>query len=736
MKIEGTVEHVIFRGIDTGYAVLELSTKTGHITTSGKFPLVGEGEKVVAEGNFVQTKYGSQFVAEKMELVKPTDNEQLIRYLSSGLITGVGPVTAKNIVNTFGSETLWVMENSPKLLARIKGISIKKAMDISQGLLDIKKMQEAIMFLQQYDVSVNLAVKIFDCYKSETEKIIKENPYKMVEDIEGVGFKTADKIALKVGVPEDSEFRIRAGFINTLTTQAERMGSTVMDQNELVLQTAELLENNAENTKERYEKVLVKMIIDGVVQEFVEGDNVQIAFSKFATYEKQIAKNIMRLIDGADVLVCDVDADIAAFEQKKNIKLHSEQINAIKTAVSSGVCVITGGPGTGKTTIVKCIVDILSKQNLTSMLMAPTGRAAKRLSESTGLDAGTIHRCLQSEFGGAFKRFGHNETDPLKADVVLVDEVSMLDCFLASSLLRAIRSGARLVLVGDKDQLPSVGAGNVLADIIASQVVPVAQLTQIFRQDDTSMIVENAHRIHDGKMPKLNGNSKDFFFSKKQEPIDIQNEVVSLFSKRLPKFANLSTKSIQVLCPTKVGAAGATALNDVLQATLNPQDDQHAVLLSGKRFGVGDRVMQTANNYEQSWTKQDTMELGSGVFNGDIGYVSEVNPKTGEVVVEFEDGKRSVYSFAEASDLQLAYAITIHKSQGSEFDIVIIPVGGGNPFLFNRNLLYTAVTRAKKMVVLVGKEEHISYMVWNTKMAKRKTLLLDFLQKVSNGISL
>ena len=734
MTITGTVEHIIFRGIDTGYAVLELKTPAGFVTVSGKFPMIGEGELVVADGEYTQTKYGKQFVAEKIEIRKPESKEQLIRYLSSGLISGVGPVTARNIVNTFGDETLWVMENSPKLLARIKGISIKKAMDISQGIIDIKKMQEAVMFLQQYDVTINLAVKIYDEYKSETEKVIKNNPYKMVEDIDGVGFKTADKIALKIGISEDSEFRIRAAFVNTLTEHAEKMGSTVILQDELIKQTALLLGANVDNVHESYEKVLVGMIIDGVVEEFVENNEVRIAFARYAGYERSIAKHVNRLKLGAETIVLDLSADIAEFEQKRDIKFHKEQINAIETAVREGVAIITGGPGTGKTTIIRCIIDIFKKQKKQCVLMAPTGRAAKRLSEATGEDAGTIHRMLQSEYGGGYKRFGKNEFEPLSADVVLVDEVSMLDAYLASNLLKAVRSGARLVLVGDKDQLPSVGAGNVLADLIASNVVPVAYLTQIYRQSEESQIVANAHRIHDGKMPIMNGETSDFFYSKKLDPSAIQTEVVSLFSERLPKFSKCDTKSIQVLCPTKIGASGTNELNARLQEIVNPQDEQHSVVLTGRKFGVGDRVMQMCNNYEQTWTKQDTLEIGSGVFNGDIGYVSEVNPKTGELVVDFEDGRRSVYSFAESSDLSLAYAITIHKSQGSEFDVVIIPVAGGNPFLYNRNLLYTAVTRAKKMVVLVGKEEHISYMVWNTKIMKRETLLLKFLKEYADNV--
>lgn len=733
MQISGNVEKVVFRSLDTGYSVLELQTITGSETVSGKFPLVGEGERVTAFGDYQNTRYGRQFVAEKIQVDKPTNKENLTKYLSSGLISGVGPVTAKNIVNTFGDETLEIIEKYPKMLARIKGISITKAVAISQAVQDIKKMQEAVMFLQGYDVSINLAVKIYDCYKQNTEKIISKNPYKLVEDIDGIGFKTADKIALKLGIPEDSEFRIRAAFINSLTTHAERNGSTVISQSELINLTCALLGARVQDVTESYEKVLVKMIIDGVVQEYVEGDSVRLAFTKFANYEKSIARHIERIKQSADCLVVDIDADIKTFEQKRDIVLHDEQKRAIKTAVQEGVAIITGGPGTGKTTIVKCIIDIFKKLKKVCVLMAPTGRAAKRLSESTGYDAGTIHRMLQSGGESGFRRFGYNELEPLPADVVLVDEVSMLDAYLASNLLKAVRSGARLILVGDKDQLPSVGAGNVLADLINSDQVTTVALTQIFRQAEESQIVVNAHRINNGQMPVLNQKEGDFFFSAKEDALSIQNEIVSLVSNRLPKFNGVEWKNIQVLCPTKMGASGTVELNAVLQKKLNPKSEEVAVELSGKKFAVGDRVMQTTNNYEQSWTKEETLELGCGVFNGDIGYITEVNPKSGEVVVLFEDGRKSTYSFAESSDLSLAYAITIHKSQGSEFDVVIVPVAGGNPFLFNRNLLYTAVTRAKKMVVLVGKREHISYMVWNTKMARRETMLCEFLKKMANG---
>ena len=732
MEIIGNIDRIIFKNLDTGYTVLELNTGSEVVVLSGKLPIVGEGERLSAIGDFQITKYGDQFVAKSVKVFKPFKRDNLIKYLSSGLISGVGPVTAKNIVDCFGEETLEIIHNYPELLSRVKGISKNKAISISNAFNEIEKMQHAVMFLQQYDIPIGLAVKIYECYKQNTEFVIQKNPYQLVEDIDGVGFKTADKIAVKIGIPLDSEFRIRAAFIYVLESHAERMGSTIVDQNQLLMMVCEILGTNIDNVKESYEKVLVKMIIDGVIKEFVY-DQTKIGLTRYINYEKIISKNIFRLLNCADNLVVDIDADIAEFETKKKIKLHLEQKNAIKLAITQGIAIITGGPGTGKTTIIKCIIDIFDKLNKKCILMAPTGRAAKRLAQATEGEAGTIHRWLDSYGDNGFRKFRYNELEPLNADVIIVDEVSMLDDFLASSLLKAIRSGARLILVGDKDQLPSVGAGNVLADFISSETIPVASLNQIYRQNETSQIVVNAHLIHDGKMPNLNKKQGDFFFIEKQDSISIKNEVVELVCSRLPKFSNLDFKNIQVLCPTKIGASGTLELNQALQQTLNQQDDEHSVSFGNKKFGVGDKVMQTNNNYDQPWINDTNFEIGKGVFNGDIGYIRNINSKSGEIVVEFEDGRIANYGLAESSDLSLAYAITIHKSQGSEFDIVVIPVSGGNPYLFNRNLLYTAVTRAKKMVVLVGKKEHVSYMVWNTKTIKRETMLQIFLQKLSNG---
>ena len=732
MQIHGVINKIIFSNIETGYSVLEVDTDIGNVKISGKFPVVGEGEMVIANGEFITNKYGRQFLAEQVKIENPQNKENLIRFLSSGLIRGIGPVFAKRIVDMFSIEALSIIENNPLYLTRIKGINERKALEFSQSVNNVKKMQSAVMFLQQYDVTLSLAVKIFECYKSETENVVKNNPYKLVEDIEGVGFKTADKIAIKVGISKNSEFRIRAGIIHCLSLNTERIGSTILSKKELFNQVSVLLELNDKDLLELFDVVLTKIKIDGVLQNIIKESIEYISLTKYVTYEKSIANNLIRIKENADFLIADIDQDILEFEQKKKIKLHDQQKQAIKTAITEGVVIITGGPGTGKTTIVKCIIDIFKKQNKTCLLMAPTGRAAKRLEESTNIEAGTIHRMLEVDFSGGIRRFAHYEKNPLLADVVLVDEVSMLDVFLASSLLRAVRSGARLILVGDKNQLPSVGAGNVLADIISSNLFSVVELTQIFRQTDASQIIINAHRINQGKMPYLSSHNTDFFFSSQVDSNSIKNEVVSLVSKRLPQYFDCDWRDIQILSPIKTGQSGVESLNQNLQEILNSCNSSKFIEYNNKKFMVGDRVMQMNNNYDKTWSKPLTFELGKGVFNGDIGFIVEVDTKSAELVVEFEDGKQVVYNSIDMNELSLAYAITIHKSQGSEFNIVVIPITSGNPFLFNRNLIYTAITRAKKCVVLVGKKENIAFMVANTKMTKRETLLVDFLRKMSD----
>ncbi len=733
MEIKGIVESIVYRNSENGYTILDLFSAGRMITVAGKFPIVGKGETLELEGEFkINKKYGEQFEAESIRVEKPTDTYAIEKYLSCGLISGVGEVTAHNIVKRFGERTLEVIENSPNELAEVRGISIKKANEIHNTYKDIKKMQEAVMFLQKYDISINMAVKIFNKYKYRTEEIISANPYKLIEDIEGIGFKTADKIAMKIGIEFDSEIRVRAGVLFALTEIAEKQGSTLAYVEVLKKTTLEVLELD-ENYTEHVESAIIDLEITGALKKVTHKEKEALAISKYYSMEDYIARKLMNLTAGEVVQKLGDENDIAQYEKLNNITLHENQKQAIIAGVSEGVVVITGGPGTGKTTIIKGILKIFKNARKKCMLMAPTGRAAKRLEEQTGESASTIHRALEANFGGGSKGFVRNEHNPLDADVIIIDEVSMLDVFLMSSLLKAVNFGTRIILVGDKDQLPSVGAGNVLADIIASEEFKVVELTQIFRQSEDSMIAHNAHKINHSEMPDLSAKSSDFFYSPVSEPEAVANEIVSLISERMPKFFGISSEDIQVIAPMKAGFAGVDNLNVLIQERLNPAEKgKKQIMLQKRIFRVGDKVMQIVNNYDQDWEKYNDFgypTYGSGVFNGDMGYIDDINTEINEVYVTFDDGRRVCYSYAELDELVLSYAITIHKSQGSEFPVVIIPIMGGSPLLMNKNLLYTAVTRAKKVVVLLGKQSNVFYMVSNKSAAVRNTMLEALLKK-------
>lgn len=730
MNITGTVENIVFRNSDNGYTVLDLDSKGEMITCVGYFPIISEGEEVNLNGEFkVNSRYGNQFVVSEAFVKPPESLSAIKRYLSSGLIKGVGPVTSEAIVNTFGKDTLQVIEFNPSLLAQVKGISKHKAEEISSSFADIKKMQNAVMFLQKYDISLNLAMRIYDVYHGRTEEAVRRNPYRLVEDIDGVGFLTADRLAQKMGIPPNSGFRVRAGVSHILKETAEKNGNTFIPKFFLNEGLEKLL---GQSVDEKLTSVLEDMQLEGVVKLFEYEDAPAVALARFYNTEQSIASRMSLLSLNQNETSIDVKSQISLFEQTNNIKFHEDQIKAIETAISSGVSVLTGGPGTGKTTIVKCICSILKDARLSFLLLAPTGRAAKRLSESTGIEAKTIHRGLEVDPTSNRTRFMFNEQNKLQFDAVIVDEVSMVDCVLFNSLLKALRHGAKLILVGDKDQLPSVSAGNVLADIIASDVIAKHNLTHIFRQSEDSQIVTNAHLINKGEMPVLDNSSKDFFYDKTAEPADVKQSVISMVTSRIPKFLNTDPKNIQVLAPMKVGVAGVDNLNKELQDKLNPASLKKAeIVLEHTTFRVGDRVMQTVNNYNQEWVKyhKTQSEFGSGVFNGDIGEVKQVNTQSGEVVVHFEDGRIATYVKGDLRDLILAYAITVHKSQGCEFDVVVLPIVSGPHIIFTRNLLYTAVTRAKKMVVLCGSKMNISRMVRNNYTAKRFSLLKGFLKE-------
>lgn len=732
MILSGRIENIIYKNSENGYTVLELFAEKRMITVSGKFPIVGIGEELELQGEFkMHPDYGVQFVAESVKVESPADENAIEKYLSCGLISGVGEVTAKNIVKAFRLNTLNVIENEPQKLVSVRGISQRKASEIHNTYKDIKIMQEAVMFLQKYDISISTAVKIFDKYKYKTEEILTENPYKLIEDIDGIGFKTADKIAMKLGIKFDSEKRMRAGLLYELSEIAEKQGSTIAILDELLTLTLQTLELD-ETYKEFLEKAIVDLEISGSIRKVEFEEKEAVAISKYYTMEDYISKKLLSLSVGEETAKLGTIQDIEQYEKIENITLHEKQKEAVLAGTNEPIVVITGGPGTGKTTIIKAILKIFKNQKLKCMLMAPTGRAAKRMEDQTKEPASTIHRALEVNFAGNGRGFVRNENNPLEADVIIIDEVSMLDVFLFSSLLKAVNFGTRIIMVGDKDQLPSVGAGNVLADIIASERFKVVELTQIYRQSEESMIAQNAHKINNSEMPDLKQKSSDFFYSATHEPELVAKEIVSLMAERIPNFYNdITSDDIQVITPMKAGLAGTNNLNVLIQEKLNPRaSNKKEIELHKRIFRVGDRVMQIVNNYDKEWEKYNSfgaVSFGEGVFNGDAGKIDEINEEINEVFVMFDDGRRACYSYAELDEIVLSYAITIHKSQGSEFPVVIIPIMGGSPLLMNKNLLYTAVTRAKRMVILIGKSTNIYYMIMNKSSAVRRTNLRKML---------
>ena len=731
MVLEGTIEEIIFRNEENGYTVAELSHKGEYTTIVGKFLAVNVGESVRLTGKFVTNmKYGEQFSFETSELIFPSSINGIKKYLSSGLIKGVGPKTAKEIVNTFKKDTLEIMEFAPQRLSEVKGISPKKAEAIGSAFSELKKIQNTVMFLQNYNITTNMALKIYEIYKEKTVENVKQNPYKLVEDIDGIGFSSADKIAQTMGIKYDSPFRMRAGILHILNENSEKNGNTYMPKEILFDQLSVLLGLDKKEKKDEYLKVLDNLSLDNIVKVFFKKPYEIVMLSKYFMIETSVAQKLALLNESAKQSNKDVSKDIAHFEQINHITFDENQKIAIKNCIQNGVSLITGGPGTGKTTIIKCIMEILKADGNKVMLLAPTGRASKRLSESTKYEAKTIHRGLEVDFKNGRNTFVHNDKNPLDATAVIVDEVSMVDVMLMNALLKALRRDCKLILVGDKDQLPSVGAGNVLDDILKSEVIFVSFLTKIFRQNEKSLIVTNAHKINDGEMPIIDNTSNDFFFDQKSELSDIKNTIVEMVTKRIPKFQNTDVSKIQVLAPLKAGVCGIENLNRCLQQEINPPSYKKIERQVGSViFREGDKVMQTCNNYDLEWIKNDDYmeEEGAGVFNGDIGYISEIDPQTGEVVVLFEDGRECVYPRTELVQLSLAYAITIHKSQGSEFDIVVIPIITGTSMILTRNLIYTAVTRAKKMVVLVGEKKNLKQMVANVYTQTRFTMLKDFL---------
>ena len=737
MVIRGIVENIVFQNKENGYTVADIDSNGELITIVGKMPTLNEGQNIEAEGEFVRTqKWGEQFSVSHFEIEEPSSLEGIKKYLASGLVKGVGPVTAEAIVNKFGEKTLEIIEYNPQRLTEVRGISEARAVEIGKTLFELKKMQDTVIFLAQYDISTYLAVKIYETYQEKTKKVLEENPYKLVEDVVGIGFKTADTIAQKLGLPQDSKFRIRAGILHILNETSDHEGNTYLPKEKVIKKLSKLLEIDCEFKKDDIADVLHIMSIDGIVKELSFDETECLMLTKFYVIEKKLAHQLLLLQKQAPTYHLDISADISEFERINKIEFHRDQKEAIKLAIQEGVCVITGGPGTGKTTIIKCILSSLRSLGKNVALLAPTGRAAKRMSESCDYEAKTIHRALwvdPSKTGlNSDAVFLYNERNKFPFDVVIVDEVSMVDATLAYNLIKALKPGSKLLLVGDKNQLPSVGAGNVLADIISSNLIPYCNLTQIYRQEEASLIIRNAHAINRGEMPILDNSSKDFFFETKNEPQEIMRSIVHMMCYRIPKFLNIEPTKIQVLAPMRLGVCGVDNLNNQIQSILNPQSINLPEIIVGQTtFRLKDKVMQTANNYSLSWQRNigGRYEIGEGVFNGDIGFISGINLQTSTLEVTFEDGRVCEYPRHEIGQLTLSYATTIHKSQGSEFDVVIIPMISGAPQILTRNLLYTGVTRAKQMVVLVGQKQNLHAMIRNNYTAKRysalKPLLLE-----------
>ena len=730
MIISGDVEKIIFRNEDNGYTVVDLRSSGDYVTAVGVFPEIYEGMRLELTGDYkYHARHGLQFLAESVKVVEPDGAAAIEKFLKSGIFKGVGEVTARNIVERFGERTLDVMKTSPEKLAEVKGISAKKAAEICATLREHGEMQDTLVYLQRFDVSLNLALKIYKTYGARTEEVIKTNPYQLISDVERVGFQTADKIAQEVGITKDSDFRIRAGIIYTLKEASNKSGHTALPDDILKKELLSLL-GFYETYLEKVECNIEDLIFLAEIKDYVV-DNARfyMLYKSYLT-EKTIARRLALLEAAHGDIEVDFSEQIDKFEEMSGIKLHEKQREAVSNSLNSGVHVITGGPGTGKTTIIKCILHILKFLKLSYQLCAPTGRAAKRMGEATGEEAKTIHRLLDLDFKDGKGYFTYNENTKIPVDVVIVDEVSMVDEYVFSSLVKALQDGATLILVGDKDQLASVGAGNVLADVIASGLFKITYLDKIYRQSDGSMIIENAHLINHGKMPVLDNRAKDFFFVDKSDPTEVKEEVEALVTTRLPKYLKCEQTDVQVLCPMKKGVAGVISLNAAIRDSLNPKKDSSDDIKCGEyTFREGDKIMQTVNNYEQEWFEEvdGRTRRGAGVFNGDTGFIESIDRQNMKFNVRFDDNKVSEYSLSDIDQIIPAYAVSVHKSQGSEFKAVVVALSQGNYFIMTRNLLYTAVTRAKDLCVIVGAEDVVKRMVRNNYTAKRYTLLTRFL---------
>ncbi len=738
--VSGYVDHIIYRNEENGYTVLALEEEGTEITCVGTFQYIGQGEAIEAQGHYTEhAVYGQQFHIESFQTKIPEDAAAMERYLGSGAIKGVGAALAARIVKHFGQDTIRIVEEEPERLAEVKGISERKAQEIARQIEEKSDMRKAMIFLQKYGISLNLGAKIYQQYGQELYQVLRENPYQMAEDIPGVGFKAADEIAEKIGIRRDSAYRVKSGLLYTLLL-ATGQGHIYLPRQELYHQAMALLQVD----EETLEKHLMDLAIErkAVLKEMGAGPVV------YGAQLYHLELNTARMLRELNVEISRdltrIDSRIQAMETETGLRLDERQREAVREAASHGLFVLTGGPGTGKTTTINAMIRYFEGEELSIQLAAPTGRAANRMTEATGWEAQTIHRLL--ELSGALEEstagahFERNAQNPLEADVVIIDETSMVDIYLIHALLAALSVGTRLILVGDVDQLPSVGPGNVLRDIIGSKAFPVVELTRIFRQAVKSDIVVNAHKINRGEQVELSNKSRDFFFLERQEAILALRVVIALIQEKLPKYIQADPMEIQVLTPMRKGVLGVEQLNPFLQKYLNPPDASKKEKEYGHTlFRQGDKVMQIKNNYQLEWEIRGqygiAAEKGVGVFNGDIGRVREINEFAGIMTVEFDQGKYVDYSFKPLDELELAYAVTIHKSQGSEYPAVVIPLLTGPQMLMNRNLLYTAVTRAKKCVTLVGSVQTFRQMIANKREAGRYSALDVRIQELGESLA-
>lgn len=714
-KIVGTVTEIVYYNSVNGYAVCDIETEEDTITAVGYMPYIAGGDKVTLTGEWTfHQDYGPQFKVEFFEKNMPSEINDILKYLASGSIKGVRLATAQKIVDMFGEDTLNILEKEPEKLSKIHGISRKKALEIGAEYVKQQGVRNIVMYLQKFGITPQSAVKVYKRYGSSSVETIKENPYVLSETVYNIGFKTADKIALEMGISPNAPIRIE-GAVKHILSNSSMNGHTYVPKDILLDEVCSFLSI----TVEEAENVIVKMIFESKLKNEIYNDgNQKIYLPKLYEAEVYVAHKIKKIAENNTLEKgIDIEKVIKDIEKTNDITLAEHQKSAIYCAMEKGATVITGGPGTGKTTIINTIIQIMDKLDKNVMLAAPTGRAAMRMTEVCGIEAKTIHRLLESSFSenDDNMNFAKNEDNPLDCDIVIIDEMSMVDILLIQSLLKALKSHTRLIMVGDSDQLPSVGAGNVLRDIINSGVVPTVSLTEIFRQAKESAIVVNAHKINRGEYPEFNKSGTDFFMVKRDTAVDISQSIVDLFINRLPKaYKYNSLYQIQILSPTRKGITGVNELNIALQKVINPpHKKKKEKAFKNITFREGDKVMQTRNNYDMEWTKlEKPEETGFGIFNGDIGYIHRIDKEMESATIVFDD-KLCIYEFSKFEDLDLAYAVTVHKSQGSEFDVIIMPMYPCAPMLQNRNLFYTAVTRAKKLVVLVGRESCVQKMVEN-----------------------